>query len=117
MPKLVRLYIISIAIGCALSAAFTAMLIALDVASLRHLVSSSSGGWIAVAMLFMFHGVLFSGVQFAIRIMLMAQDDTPRGGLRQRIRTHLATIRSQSHMTPHTPSQVRDLASGRPRRH
>jgi hypothetical protein len=86
MPQLVRLYIISIAIGFALALAFTGMLIALDVAGLRHLVSSTGGGWIAVAMLVLFHGVLFSGVQFAIRIMLMAEDGPPRSGLRQRIR-------------------------------
>ena len=86
MPQLVRLYIISIAIGFALALAFTGMLIALDVAGLRHLVSSTGGGWIAVAMLVLFHGVLFSGVQFAIRIMMMAErDDSPRGGLRQQL--------------------------------
>lgn len=112
MPQLVRLYIVSIAIGCALAAAFTAMLIALDVASLRHLVSSSRGGWIAVAMLFMFHGVLFSGVQFAIRIMLMAQDDTPRGGLRQGIRALVAAIRAPAHI----PSPARGHAAKPPRR-
>ena len=100
MPQLVRLYIISIAIGCALSAGFTAALIALDVASIRHLVSSTAGGWIAILMLFVFHAVLFSGVQFAIRIMLMAQDDTPRGGLRQGIRAYLAAIRAPAHIAP-----------------
>ncbi|KGJ06097.1 hypothetical protein IT41_02750 [Paracoccus halophilus] len=92
MPKLVRLYIVSIAIGFALSAGFTAMLIALDVASLRHLVMATSGGWIALGVLFFFHGVLFAGVQFAIRIMLMARSERPTGGLRQRFRAQPAPV-------------------------
>ncbi|HRM75915.1 MAG TPA: hypothetical protein PLI13_14595 [Paracoccus sp. (in: a-proteobacteria)] len=96
MPKLVRLYIISIAIGFALAVAFVGMLVALDVAGLRHLMSSTRGGWIAVLMMVFFHGVLFSGVQFAIRIMLMAEDDGPKGGLRQRIRHVLAPVHAAS---------------------
>lgn len=90
MPRLVRLYIISIAIGFALAVAFVGMLTALDVAGLRHLMASTNGGWIAVLMMVFFHGILFSGVQFAIRIMLMAEDDGHGGGLRQRIR-HVLT--------------------------
>ncbi|RCW88847.1 hypothetical protein [Paracoccus lutimaris] len=85
MPKLVRLYILSIAIGFALAAVFTGLLVALDVAGLRHLMTTTHGGWIAVLMMVFFHGILFSGVQFAIRIMLMAEDDGPTQGLRQRI--------------------------------
>ena len=84
MPKLVRLYILSNAIGFALAAVFVGLLTALDVAGLQHLMGTTRGGWIAVLMLVFFHGILFSGVQFAIRIMLMAEDDTgPKGGLRQ----------------------------------
>lgn len=51
MPQLVRLYIVSIAIGFALALLFTALLLALDVATLRHLVTATRGGWIAVLML------------------------------------------------------------------
>ena len=96
MPKLVRLYIISIAIGFALAVALVGMLVARDLAGLRHLMSSTRGGWIAVLMMVFFHGVLFSGVQFAIRIMLMAEDDGPKGGLRQRIRHVLAPVHAAS---------------------
>ena len=96
MPKLVRLYIISIAIGFALAVAFVGVLVALDVAGLRHLMSSTRGGWIAVLMMVFFHGVLFSGGQFAIRIMLMAEDDGPKGGMRQRIRHVLAPVHAAS---------------------
>ncbi|WJS85830.1 hypothetical protein [Paracoccus sp. TOH] len=86
MPQLIRLYIVSIAIGFALALVFTGLLLALDVAGLRHLTSATRGGWIAVLMLTVFHTILFSGVQFGIRVMLMAQGEGPRGGHRQRIR-------------------------------
>lgn len=92
MPQLVRLYIVSIAIGFALALAFTALLLAMDVAGLRHLVGATRGGWIAVLMLVVFHTVLFSGVQFGIRIMLMASDGGAGGGLRQRIRRKAASV-------------------------
>lgn len=86
MPKLVRLYILSIAVGFALALAFTGLLLALDVAGLRHLVFATGGGWIAVVMLVVFHTILFAGVQFGIRIMLMAEDDGPGGGIRRPLR-------------------------------
>ena len=81
MPKLVRLYIQSVALGFLISAAFTGGLLWLDVAGLGHLVMASSIGWIAVAMLVVFNGIVFSAVQFAFRIMSMAEkDEGPRGG-------------------------------------
>ena len=76
MPRLVRLYIVSIAWGALLGAVFTGLLIALDVAGLRHLVWATRGGVIAVAMLLAFHILLFSGVQFGIAVMRMG----PRPG-------------------------------------
>ena len=36
----------------------------------------------ALFLLWFFHGIVFAGVQFAIAIMNMAEDDEPRGGLR-----------------------------------
>ena len=81
MPKLVRLYIQSVALGFAISAAFTGGLLWLDVAGLGHLVGSSNIGWIAVAMLVVFNGIVFSAVQFAFRIMGLAEaEDGPKGG-------------------------------------
>lgn len=74
MPKLVRLYIVNIAIGFLLAVIFTTALISLNIANLRHLVTSVSAGWVAVAMLVAFHTVLFAGVQFAIAVMRMAED-------------------------------------------
>lgn len=96
MPQLVRLYIISIAIGFALAIVFTALLLVLDVAGLRHLTAATRGGWLAVAMLVMFHTVMFSGVQFAIRIMLMAEDGQSGGGTHARIRRALLPVTARA---------------------
>jgi hypothetical protein len=81
MPKLVRLYVTSVGIGFLLSAAFAALLVGFDIGGLQALVLGSSSGWIAGAMLVVSNGILFSGVQFGIRVMMLAErDDTPHGG-------------------------------------
>lgn len=86
MPKLIRLYIQSIAIGFGLSVVFLGALVWLDVAGLGHLILGSSSGLVAAAMMVVFNGIVFSGVQFAIAVMRLAEeDDTPRGGLRQQL--------------------------------
>lgn len=84
MPKLVSLYIRNIAFGFALSAIFVAALLYFNIANLWHLVNSSSMGWVAVLMLFIFNGIVFAGVQFAIAIMQIDDDDDdePKGGRR-----------------------------------
>ncbi|NVO29062.1 hypothetical protein HJ526_16655 [Donghicola sp. C2-DW-16] len=80
MPKLVRLYITQVFVGFGLSAAFVSALLYLNVANLWHLVTHSSGGALAVLMLWVFNGIVFAGVQFGISIMRLGQDDdTPRG--------------------------------------
>lgn len=75
MPELVRLYVQSIAFGFAIAAGFTGGLLWLDVAGIGHLVMASDIGWIAAVMLVVFNGIVFSAVQFAFRIMAMAEDD------------------------------------------
>ena len=81
MPALVRLYIQSVVLGFAISAGFTGGLLWLDVAGLGHLVQSSDIGWVAAVMLVVFNGIVFSAVQFAFRIMGMAEsDEGPQGG-------------------------------------
>lgn len=81
MPHLVRLYLQSVALGFLISAVFTAGLLWLDVAGLGHLVMASNIGWVAVAMLVVFNGIVFSAVQFAFRVMGMAEDEQgPKGG-------------------------------------
>ncbi|MFP4275744.1 MAG: hypothetical protein ACLFRU_12030 [Paracoccaceae bacterium] len=84
MPRLIRLYIVQTAIGFAVSAAFVAMILWFNVANLWHLVTHDPAGLMAVFLLWLFNGIVFSGVQFGISIMRMADsDDTPPGGTRQ----------------------------------
>jgi hypothetical protein len=81
MPELVRLYIRSVALGFAISAAFTAGLVWWDVAGIGHLILGSDIGLVAAVMLVVFNGIIFSAVQFAFKIMAMAEDDSgPKGG-------------------------------------
>ena len=84
MPKLISLYIRQVAIGFAIAALFVAAMLWFDVAGLRHLVLADKAGGLAVAMLWVSNGIVFAGVQFGIRVMMMAEDrPTPRGGLRK----------------------------------
>ena len=86
MPKLIKLYIVHVAIGFGIAAAFLALLLLLDIGGLRHLILDTPMGWLAGLMIFMFSGNVFAGVQFAIAVMRMADpDDGPRGGLRDRL--------------------------------
>lgn len=97
MPKLVSLYIRQVLVGFGLSAAFVAALLYTNVANLWHLVTSSDMGWVAVAMLFMFNGVVFAGVQFAIVIMRMQDDDQPTRGKRVPLATNIpAPVKAQA---------------------
>lgn len=98
MPALVRLYIVNVLIGFALSAVFTALLLWLDVAGLRHLAVAVKGGWIGVAMLFVANGIVFAGVQFAITIMGMAEDGRS-GGTRRPVGRVPALVRALAHRT------------------
>ena len=77
MPKLIRLYITQVAWGFAISAVFVGVLLALNVANLRHLITSSEIGLIALVMIWFMNGIVFAGVQFAYAIMSMA--DKPQG--------------------------------------
>lgn len=81
MPALIRLYIQNVIIGFGLSGIFVASLLWLNVANLWHLISTSQVGWIAALMLFVFNGIVFAGVQFAIVVMRMGRSDDqgPRG--------------------------------------
>ena len=89
MPRLVRLYITQVLIGFGLSAVFVTALLYTNLGNLWHLISTSDIGWIAVVMLFMFNGIVFAGVQFAIAVMRMEQDDTPKGGTRIPVATDI----------------------------
>lgn len=88
MPKLIRLYITQAAIGFGLAGVFVAMLLWFNIANLWHLVTHSDMGFLAVLVLWVSNGVVFGGVQFAIAVMRMKDDDDdePRGGPRRPIR-------------------------------
>ncbi|MCA0919603.1 hypothetical protein [Pseudooceanicola nanhaiensis] len=83
MPKLIRLYITHVLIGFGVAALFVAVLIGFNVANLRHLVSSTNGGLLAVFLLWFSNGIVFAGVQFAIAVMRLREDDGPSGGKHQ----------------------------------
>jgi len=80
MPKLVRLYIVHSAIGFAISAAFVAMILWFNVANLWHLVTHTAAGPYAVGLLWLFNGIVFSGVQFGIAVFRMAEGSDRTGG-------------------------------------
>lgn len=80
MPELVRLYIRNFFIGLGLSVVFVGLLLWFNVANLWHLISTSDVGFIAVALLVVFNTVVFSGVNFAITIMRMAEPEDGSGG-------------------------------------
>ena len=83
MPKLIRLYIVNVAIGYGLSAVILAMMVWFNVANLGHLILETENGWIGGLMMFVSNGVIFAGAQFAIAVMRQASDDDePRGGTR-----------------------------------
>lgn len=83
MPELVKLYIRQVLIGFGIAAVFVAILLWADVARLRSLIMATEGGWMALFLLFFFNGLVFAGVQFAIRIMQMAEpEDRGDSGLR-----------------------------------
>lgn len=92
MPKLISLYIRNVLFGFVLSGVFVAALMYFNIANLWHLVSSSSMGWVAAVMLFMFNGIVFAGVQFAIAIMRMEKDDEPKGGKRDPLVVDYQTV-------------------------
>lgn len=75
MPKLIKVYIQQVAIGFALSAVFTVILVWFDIAGLKRLLLNSPDGWLGAFLIFFFNGLVFAGVQFAIRIMRMGHED------------------------------------------
>lgn len=81
MPKLVRLYITQVALGFIISAVFVGVLLAFNVANLRHLITGSDIGLVALLMIWFMNGIVFAGVQFGYVIMSMAEKPKgPRGG-------------------------------------
>jgi hypothetical protein len=75
MPELVRFYIVQVTIGFAIAGAMVAGLLWFDVGGLGRLVAGSDVGWLAALLLWVFNGIVFAGVQFAVAIMGLAEDD------------------------------------------
>ena len=93
MPKLIRLYIVNVAIGFALALAFVSGVVFFDVGGLWHLITETEMGWLAFVMMVVFNGIVFAGVQFAYAVMsLAAPDDGPKGGKKQGVTTELAPV-------------------------
>lgn len=68
MPHLVKLYIRNAALGFVAAAVFVGLIMGLNVGNLWYLVTHVTGGWIAVLMLWLFNGIVFAGVQFALAL-------------------------------------------------
>lgn len=79
MPGLVKFYIRHVLIGYLLAALFVGLLLWLNVGNLWHLVTHSDVGVLAVVLLVVFNGIVFSGVQFGIAVMALGRGDAPRG--------------------------------------
>ena len=100
MPKLIRLYIVNVAIGFVIAAIFVGALIAFDIGGLRHLVTGSSDGDLALFLMWFFTGSVVAGVQFGIAVMQMKDDGGPKGGRKVPIATRI-------------PAMVREVAKPR----
>lgn len=74
------MYIRHVLIGFGLSVVFTGLLLGFDIAGLRHLILGSSAGLLALVMLVVFNGIVFSGVQFGFAVMALAAPDEGDGG-------------------------------------
>ncbi|AZQ66583.1 hypothetical protein EF888_05170 [Silicimonas algicola] len=75
MPPLVRLYVRETLLGLALGILFSMALVVLNIGNLRHLIDTVEGGWLAFLLLSFFNGIVFAGVQFGVRVMLMADPE------------------------------------------
>lgn len=81
MPKLVRMYIANVVLGFAIAAVFVALLIGFDIGGLRHLLTGTPSGPLALVMLWVANGIVFAGVQFAIAVMALGTGNSgPDGG-------------------------------------
>lgn len=100
MPKLIRLYIRQVILGFVISAGFVAMILWFNVANLWHLVTHDPAGPLAVGLLWLFNGVVFSGVQFGISIMRLAEDEDDTGGTGTPEAVEYATIPARADEGP-----------------
>lgn len=107
MPKLIHLYIRHVAIGFSLSAAFVAALVGFDVAGLGHLIMASDAGLLALVMLFVFNGLVFASVQFAVAVMRMGSDNDGDFGPRPNLRLEPIAVSVRAQAARHFPGDRR----------
>lgn len=79
MPKLIRLFIHSTLIGFGLAVIFVGLLVWQNVGNLAHLVTHTADGPLALALLVMFNGLVFSAAQIAVAVLLMTDKGTSSG--------------------------------------
>ncbi len=105
MPRIARFYIMHCVIGFAAAAVFTGLIMWFNVANLWHLISGSDIGVMAIIVFWVLNGIVFAGVQFAVAVMLMAdngdRDDGPRGGSVVSVRVP-AKVQTDLFHSPHT---------------
>ncbi len=86
MPRIVRFYVKHCLIGFGVAAAFIGGMLYFDVAGLWHLISGSDIGVMALIVFWVLNGIVFAGVQTAVAVMMLAEDDRgdtgPQGGKR-----------------------------------
>jgi hypothetical protein len=75
MPRIVRFYLHSIAIGFLAAAVFTALVMWFDVLGLGRLFSTTDRGLLPVFLFWFFNGIVFTGVQTVWGLMQMAEDE------------------------------------------
>ena len=75
MPEIFRFYFKHVAIGYVMAAVFVALLLWFNIGNLAHLILGSDVWALALFLLWFFNGIVFSGVQMAVALTLMAEDD------------------------------------------
>lgn len=80
MPALIRLYIRAIVTGFVCSAIFVALMLWVDLSGLRGVIMRSDVAVLAIVMLIVLNGLVFSAVQFAYAVMSMAERPEDRQG-------------------------------------
>jgi hypothetical protein len=80
----IRFYVRSVAAGFAIAALFVAGVLWADIAGLRHLVMEVRGGFLGAFLMWFFSGIVFSGAQASVALLLQAEEGRgPEGGARQ----------------------------------
>ena len=83
---LVRFVIRNALIGFALAAVFVALILWANVGNLRHLITTSDVGLLALFLLWFFNGIVFAGAQTSVSVLLMTErEDDEDGGSGDRI--------------------------------